>query len=77
MKIAIIGAGNVGKALATSFTRAGHEVTVAANHPEHAKEIAASVGAEAAPTSSSAVIDADLVILAVPATEIDRGGARR
>ena len=27
MKVAIIGAGNVGKALATSITRAGHDVT--------------------------------------------------
>ena len=30
MKIAIIGAGNVGRALATSLTRAGHDVTIAA-----------------------------------------------
>ena len=70
MKVAIIGAGNVGKALSTSFARAGHDVTVAANHPEHAQEVADSAGAEAAPTTSSAIADADLVILAVPATEL-------
>jgi predicted dinucleotide-binding enzyme len=70
MKVAIIGAGNVGKALTTSFTRAGHDVTVAANHPEHAQDVAESVGAEAALTTSSAVAGADLVILAVPATEL-------
>ena len=70
MKVAIIGAGNVGTALTTSFTRAGHDVTVAANHPEHAQEVAESVGAEAALTTTAAVADADLVILAVPATAL-------
>ena len=70
MKVAIIGAGNVGKALTTSLTRAGHDVTVAANHPEHAQEVAESVGAEAALTTNSAIAGADLVILAVPATEL-------
>ena len=32
MKVAIIGAGNVGKALATSITNAGHDVTIAAKN---------------------------------------------
>ena len=32
MKVAIIGAGNVGKALGTSITRAGHDVTISAQH---------------------------------------------
>src|SRR4029453_19101182 len=68
MKVAIIGAGNVGKALTTSFTRAGHDVTVAANHPDHAQDVAEAAGARSAPTTSSAVADDDLVILAVPAT---------
>ena len=36
MDIAIIGAGNVGRALATSFGRAGHAVTIASRDPEHA-----------------------------------------
>src|SRR6185503_18727295 len=48
MQIAIIGAGNVGRALATSLTRAGHDVTVSAVHPEHARETAAESGATAA-----------------------------
>ena len=38
MKVAIIGSGNVGKALAGSATRAGHKVTLAANNPAHAEE---------------------------------------
>ena len=37
MKVAIIEAGNVGKALGTSLARAGHQVTLAANSPETAR----------------------------------------
>lgn len=66
MKVAIIGAGNVGKALAASITRAGHDVTIAAKHPENARAAAARVGAAAAGSNSSAVADADIVILAIP-----------
>jgi NADPH-dependent F420 reductase len=68
MKVAIIGAGNVGKALATSITRAGHDVTIAARHPEHAKAAAGETGATSADTNASAVVDADIVILAIPYT---------
>ena len=66
MKVAIIGAGNVGKALATSITRAGHEVTISAKHPEHAREAAREIGATAAESNAAAAADADVVILAVP-----------
>jgi NADPH-dependent F420 reductase len=66
MKVAIIGAGNVGKALAGSIGRAGHEVTIAAKHPENARAAAGEVGATPAGTSAEAVADADVVILAVP-----------
>jgi hypothetical protein len=71
MKVAIIGAGNVGKALTASFTRAGHDVTIAAAHPDHAAAAAQALGASAAPSSADAVSDADLVVLAVPATALD------
>ena len=66
MKVAIIGAGNVGKALATSFTRAGHEVTISASTPESAREAAAATGATAASSNVAAATDASVVILAVP-----------
>ena len=66
MKVAIIGAGNVGKALATSITRAGHEVTISATTPEHAEAAAQQTGATAAISNSAAVADAHVVILAVP-----------
>ena len=67
MKVAIIGAGNVGKALGTSITRAGHEVTISARTPEHARM---PPPARSAPTrrdsNADAVTDADVVILAIP-----------
>ena len=66
MKVAIIGAGNVGKALATSITRAGHHVTISASSPESAQTAAAEVGAKAADSNVAAVSGADVVILAVP-----------
>jgi NADPH-dependent F420 reductase len=66
MDIAIIGAGNVGKALAKSGLRAGHKVTLSAHHPEHAAEAARETGAEAAASNTEAVKDAELVIVAVP-----------
>jgi 8-hydroxy-5-deazaflavin:NADPH oxidoreductase len=66
MKVAIIGAGNVGKALATSITRAGHEVTLSASTPESARQAAGEVGAQAASSNVAATRDAEVVILAVP-----------
>ncbi len=66
MKVAIIGAGNVGKALAGSITRAGHEVVISASTPDSAREAAASTGATAADSNVAAVSGADVAILAVP-----------
>jgi predicted dinucleotide-binding enzyme len=66
MKISIIGSGNVGKALATSSVRAGHQVTLSAANPDHAAEAAKAIGAQAARSNTEAVKDAELVIVAVP-----------
>ncbi|MEA2607884.1 MAG: 8-hydroxy-5-deazaflavin:NADPH oxidoreductase [Chloroflexota bacterium] len=66
MKIAIIGSGNVGRALATSFTRAGHQVVLASRDPEHAGEVAAATGARSASSSAEAAASAELVVLAIP-----------
>ena len=70
MDIAIIGTGNVGKALGSSLVRAGHTVTFAASNPEHAAQAASSLRARAASSTSEAVDASDLVILAVPATAL-------
>ena len=66
MKVAIIGAGNVGKALGTSIARAGHDVTIAARDPEHARAAAREIGATPAASNAAAVRDADVVVLAIP-----------
>lgn len=67
MKIAIIGSGNVGGALAAASTEAGHSVVLSAAHPDKAREVAATAGARAAASNAEAVEGADLVVLAVPA----------
>jgi len=66
MNIAIIGAGNVGKALATAFSRAGHTVIVASRDPEDAGSLAATTGARLVSTNAEAASAGDVVILAVP-----------
>jgi 8-hydroxy-5-deazaflavin:NADPH oxidoreductase len=66
MNIAIIGAGNVGKALGKSLVEAGHRVTLAASSADSARAAAEEIGATAAVDSVAAVDDAEAVILAVP-----------
>lgn len=66
MDIAIIGAGNVGKALATSGVRAGHSVTLSAASVDSAAAAAKETGARAAATSREAVEGAGVVVIAVP-----------
>ncbi len=70
MQVAILGSGNVGKALATSGVRAGHTVTLTATTPEKAAEAAKATGAHAAASNVEAIKDADLVILAVPTSKL-------
>lgn len=71
MKVAIIGSGNVGRALASSATRAGHKVTLTATSADKAKEVARATNAHAAASNQEAVKNAELVVLAVPADKVD------
>jgi 8-hydroxy-5-deazaflavin:NADPH oxidoreductase len=66
MNIAIIGAGNVGRALATSFTRSGHSVVVTSRDPAEAGAVATATGARVASSNISAARAANVVILAIP-----------
>ena len=66
MNIAIIGAGNVGRALATSFVRAGHTVTIASRDPEDAGDVAAATGSSIGGANAAAAAGADIVVLATP-----------
>jgi len=70
MNIAIIGTGNVGRALGGSFLRAGHDVVLASHHPEGARAAADEIGARSAAVHEAAE-GADLVALAVPYPALD------
>lgn len=66
MNVGIIGAGNVGRALAQASIRAGHGVGISAAIPEEAEELAVQVGGRGAATNHEAVAGAEIVVLAVP-----------
>lgn len=66
MKIAIIGVGNVGSALAKAAVGAGHEVALHADHRESVLAAAEKTGARASTSARDAVEGAELVVLAVP-----------
>jgi NADPH-dependent F420 reductase len=66
MNIAIIGAGTVGRALATSFVRAGHPVTITSRDPEDAGSVATATGAVITASNGAAAAAADIVVLAIP-----------
>lgn len=68
MNITIVGTGNMGKALAARFAKAGHRLTIVSRDPAHAASLAAEVGARAA-SDSAAVRDAEVVVVATPYEE--------
>ena len=68
MDIAIIGAGNVGRALATSFAAAGHTVSIASRDPEDADSVATATGATIAASNVAAAGTAEIIVLALPST---------
>jgi NADPH-dependent F420 reductase len=70
MRIAIIGVGNVGAALARACVTHGHSVVLSARTAEHAAKAATDAGATAAASNVEAVQGADLVLLAVPAPAV-------
>lgn len=62
MKVMIVGAGNMGSALARQLTKAGHAVVIASRNPEKGLQLARSVGATFQDEASAR--DADVVIVA-------------
>src|SRR5215217_4874992 len=62
MRIAIVGAGNVGKALSAAAVAAGHDVAVSATSRESAEDAAAAAGARAAADNADAVNGAKVVV---------------
>ena len=72
MKIAIIGSGNVGGALAQQWIKAGHTVLVGARFPLSEKNIklATIIGEDRFTAVESAVKQADVVLISTPPTAI-------
>jgi predicted dinucleotide-binding enzyme len=66
MRIAIIGAGNVGGGIAGAATTAGHDVVLTANDPANARATADRTGATAVAGNTEAVAGAEVVVLALP-----------
>jgi 8-hydroxy-5-deazaflavin:NADPH oxidoreductase len=66
LNISIIGAGNLGRAVAAAAKAAGHEVTITASNPQHAETSAQALGVNWAPSNREAIETSDIVVLAVP-----------
>jgi len=67
LRIGIIGAGRVGGALATHWTKAGHEVLMSSRHPEELRPLATSLGARARVGSpKEAAAFGEVVLVSVP-----------
>lgn len=65
MQIAILGAGNVGSALARGWSRAGHSILLGLRDPARYARLLADTGATALPLAKAAAL-ADIVVLALP-----------
>ena len=76
MRIAVIGAGNVGGALTRKFTRAGHEVLLVDHDPKEAVRIAEEIGATAVADPIHACTASDVIVLAVPFARAAEGVCR-
>src|SRR3954471_3432557 len=70
VRIAIIGVGNVGSALARACNLAGHAVVVSSRNPAHAGKVADELKVAVAASNREAVQDAGMVVLAVPAKAV-------
>jgi hypothetical protein len=70
MKVAIIGTGNVGRALGGSLARAGHEVTFAGRDVAKTERVASELGGFAADTAADAAQGVDVIVLAIPSGEV-------
>jgi predicted dinucleotide-binding enzyme len=65
VKLAIIGAGRLGTALATRLEAAGHDLVVASRSIEDSERVVAGLARARAATPADAVVSAEVVILAV------------
>jgi predicted dinucleotide-binding enzyme len=67
LRIGIIGTGRVGGALATHWTKAGHEVLMSSRHPDELRPLATSLGAHArVGTPTEAAAFGEVLLVSVP-----------
>ena len=67
LRIGVIGTGRIGGALATHWTKAGHEVLMSSRHPEELRALASSLGARAhVGTPKEAAAFGEVVLVSVP-----------
>lgn len=66
LRLAIIGAGNVGGALGAVWSKAGHRVTFADRDPAVAKARASENSGAASATTREAIAGADIVVVTIP-----------
>jgi predicted dinucleotide-binding enzyme len=67
LRIGIIGTGRIGGALATHWTKAGHEVLMSSRHPEELRPLATSLGARArVGTPREAAEFGEVILVSVP-----------
>jgi len=64
MKITILGAGNMGSALAKQLVRAGHEVRITSRDPAKARAVAAAVPGSTVVAARDAAAGSDAIIVA-------------
>jgi NADPH-dependent F420 reductase len=66
MRIAVIGSGGIGSALAHLFARHGHEVIIGSRFPEAAEPLAKAIGASGLTDYRTAARAADLLCFCIP-----------
>ena len=66
MNILLLGAGNMGSALARQFSNAGHDVRIAATSLNKAQTVAASVPGVTAVVATDSAAGADVIVVATP-----------
>ena len=65
MKIAVIGAGNVGGTLAAGWAKKGHTILIGAREPKESESFAKSIGGKALPVAD-AIGEGEVVLFSLP-----------
>ncbi len=69
MNILLLGAGNMGSALASQFSKAGHAVQIAARSLDKAHAVASALSGVTAVGSAASAAKADVIVVATPSDQ--------